>query len=410
MLSKSTQRNLAVYLAAMIFLHAFVAWKSRHGVAEGLPDFSIFYTAAQILHQGHAARLYDNNLQEDVQGAFSSAAIRKRGSILPFNHPPFEALLFVPLASFSYLTAYFIWLGINFCLLAGAVVILRNNLPVLGRAPVYLWALACLGFFPVFVALVQGQDSILALFCYCMAFASLRRGAELRAGSWLGLVLFKFNLVVPFVCPPLLAKRKRLITGFLAAALPLGVIGLASVGWNACKNYPAYLWGTERNQSYLWNRSLGNMANLRGIVSSLVPSNTPRLRDGLVILLSVALVLVVTPVWKSRSQPLFFQLVIASTVLLTLLLSYHIYTHDLSLLLLANVLICEFLLSDALVRNWVKKAIYACIAILWCSPVYLVLSLRYKQLQLVGIVMMVLFFLLTKVCFDRSTWRESPET
>jgi hypothetical protein len=138
MLSKPIQRELAFYFSAMIVLHGYVLWQARRSVPAGLPDFSIFYTAGRILRAGHGARLYDDTLQESLQRSFSPLAMERRGSILPYNHPPFEALLFVPLARFSYLTAYAIWLGINLILLFSVPLLLRPRLRVLGKAPVYL--------------------------------------------------------------------------------------------------------------------------------------------------------------------------------------------------------------------------------------------------------------------------------
>src|ERR1700737_4222431 len=96
MLSKATQNKLALYFSAMIALHGYVLWQARQSIPQGLPDFSIFYTAGRIVRDGHGGRLYDDALQESVQREFSPRALERRGSILPYNHPPFEAVLFVP--------------------------------------------------------------------------------------------------------------------------------------------------------------------------------------------------------------------------------------------------------------------------------------------------------------------------
>src|ERR1700730_10463414 len=256
MLSKPIQRELAFYFSAMIVLHGYVLWQAQRSVPAGLPDFSIFYTAGRILRAGHGARLYDDTLQESLQRSFSPHAMERRGSILPYNHPPFEALLFVPLARFSYVTAYAIWLGINLILLFSVPLLLRPRLSVLGKAPVYLWVLACLGFFPIFMALLQGQDSIVLLFLYCLVFLGLRRNAEFSGGSWLGLGVFKYHLVVPFGVP--LLRRKKLVAGFMAVVVLLGLISLAVTGWQGLLSYPRYVWGTEHDAKYVVNSPHGN--------------------------------------------------------------------------------------------------------------------------------------------------------
>jgi hypothetical protein len=74
----------------------------------------------------------------------------------------------------------------------------------------------------------------------------------------------------------------------------------------------------------------------------------------------------------------------------TLLLSYHLYAHDLSLLFLIILLALETILSTSQIRAWTRKTIYGCLAVLTCGPVYAVLVLRYKELQLLGCVLLIL--------------------
>src|ERR1017187_8626586 len=157
MLKKETQRTLALYFSAMILLNGFLVWRSAHGIAVGLSDFASFYTAAEILHDGRGRQLYDLNLQEEVQRSVIPAAVKERGAILPFNHPAFEAVMFLPLVAFSYRTAYLIWFSVNIGLLAAVILIIRKNLLFLGQLPLYLWAAAALAFTPLIVTLIQGQ-------------------------------------------------------------------------------------------------------------------------------------------------------------------------------------------------------------------------------------------------------------
>src|SRR6202166_3805707 len=156
MLSQSTRRKITLWLAAMLLLHAVFAWRSWRAIGTGLPDFSSFYTAGTVLREGHGYELYDDRVQEAVQQSFSPIGLQKRGSILPFNHPPFEALVFIPFARLPYIGAYLVWLGINLGLTFAVLFLLPRNFVVLGSAPLYLWTLAGFGFYPLFIALIQG--------------------------------------------------------------------------------------------------------------------------------------------------------------------------------------------------------------------------------------------------------------
>lgn len=387
------QRKATLYLVSMIFLHCFVMFKSWGGIRIGLPDFSIFYTAGRILHDGHSSELYDNGVQEAVQRSFSPTGVERRGSILPYNHPPFEALLFVPLVRFSYLTAYGIWFGVNVCLLLIMAFVLRKYFVNLGKVPVYLWILACFAFYPIFAALMQGQDSILVLFCYGMAYAAFRKESEFRAGCWLGLGLCKFHLIIPFVFPLLLLWRKRFLAGFASVALISAVIGLATVGWRGLLRYPRYVWESEHNQSYLWNVSLGNTANLRGLIKSLLPGTIPWMTAALLFMCSGVLLVGVAYAWRKAQTAGFTsrELTFALNLLATVLVSYHLYIHDLSLIFLALLLIGEAVVSARSMNARLRRTVLVCIAILFCSPVYLVLVLQYKQLELIAVVLLVLF-------------------
>ena len=392
MLQRGSQRKLATYLAAMVFLNGFVAWHSRRGIPSGYPDFSSFYTAARIIHDGNAARLYDGKLQETVQRSFASAAVAKRSAILPYNHPPIEALLFAPLGRFSYLTAYLLWLVVNLGLLIGLVLLLRRHFTILGKEPIYLWLLGCFGFYPIVVALLQGQDSILLLFCYSMAFLSLRHKADWRAGAWLGLGLCKFQMVIPFVFPFFLLRRGRLILGFLSVAAILIFAGFLAVGWSGSLSYPRYIMETEQ---YIW----GGMPNLRGLLFCLVPKAWFRAARALLVVCSAALLGAVTYAWSkaysasSASRERAFALSSVATVLL----SYHLYLHDLSVLFLAILIVFELACSRPAARSWVDVGVYVCMTALFCSPLYIVLSLKNQQnLQILAGILLVFFLVLMK--------------
>jgi Glycosyltransferase family 87 len=390
MLSKSIQRKLTLYFSAMVVIHGYVLWQMRQSIPAGLPDFSIFYTAGRVLETAGGSRLYDEDLEERLQRSFSPQAVERRGSILPYNHPPFEALIFVPLVHFSYLTAYLLWLAINLIVLFITLALLRRHLARLGSAPFWLWALASLAFAPIFIALVQGQDSILLLFCCSMAFVMLHKNWVLSAGSLLGAGVYKYHLVLPLVVA--LAWRRRLLSGFLMVALFLAGLSLSITGWHSLVAYPRYVWQSEHNSTYVWNQTTANTANLRGLISALLPTH-PRLK--LASLVTSSMLLFGAMLYLSRkivgAGPARISMVVALDLIATLLLSYHVYIHDLSLLFLAIVLVFENLLTGGAVSPWAERTLRTSMALLFCSPVYLVLALHYAQLQALAVVLLVFF-------------------
>jgi len=362
----------------------------------GLADFTIFYTAGEILHEGRGADLYDDGVQETVQRSFSPIGLQKRGSILPYNHPPFEAIVFVPFVRLSYLTAYLVWLAVNLGLTFAVLLLLRKNFSVLGSAPVYLWLLAGLGFFPWFNALLQGQDSIFVLFFYSMGFLAFRRRNESRAGAWIGLGLCKFHLVLPFVFPLALLRRRRFVASFFSVGFILLLLGLAAVGWRGSLSYPLYVWAGENNPGYVWNSSAGNTSNVRGLVATFCPQGDPRLRVCLILLFSALILVGVTYAWRKSllAAAVHTELVFALSLVATVLLSYHIFVHDLTILFLSALIVLEVSLSSRVMRSWVKSMLFGGIGILFCTPIYLLLTLRYRQMQVMGGVLLIFFVVL----------------
>jgi hypothetical protein len=54
-----------------------------------------------------------------------------------------------------------------------------------------------------------GQDSILLLLCYGLAWVALVKKSDFAAGAWLALGLCKYHLVLPFVLRFVLERRAR---------------------------------------------------------------------------------------------------------------------------------------------------------------------------------------------------------
>jgi hypothetical protein len=84
-------------------------------------------------------------------------------------------------------------------------------------------------------------------------------------------------------------------------------------------------------------------------------------------------------------------LAFALNLIAALLVSYHLYIHDLSLLFLGILIIAETVLSTHLAKPGLKTTILLCVSVLFCSPVYLILFFRYQQLQLLAMVLLILF-------------------
>jgi hypothetical protein len=380
-------RHFAIcFLLATVVVEGGIGWSLRRMVVSGYADFTAFYTAGQMVRQGQGSRLYDAQEQWRVQQQFArNVAIRH--AALPYLRLPFEALLFVPLTFLPYSGAYVLWLLVNLGVVIAVAIFLRRELALLQEFPVWLPILIAVGFVPVFLTLLQGQDSILLLLFYSLAYVALREGAELRAGCWLGMGLIKPHLVLPFVAIGLLRGKYKLAAAFLLVAAVLIVISVALVGWSGFLHYPGYLWELEQHTE----RGLvqpRDTPNLRGLVegfgSGLASS---AVAVGVIAILSVGLMVWATTRRKSASGGRIADLIFCQAVIVSLLVSYHAFAYDLSVLLLPIFL---------LMRDWydvphgfARGALFGPGVTLLFAPIFPLLWLRWHVLSLITIVLLV---------------------
>jgi len=87
-----------------------------------LTDFRAYYIAGYMLRTSQP--LYDSALEMEVQNRNVSA----EAVTVPFLHPAYEALVFVPLSFFNYVKAYWLWFAVNLTILAYVYRLLQPEL------------------------------------------------------------------------------------------------------------------------------------------------------------------------------------------------------------------------------------------------------------------------------------------
>jgi hypothetical protein len=220
-------------------LHLLFFVSLRRRIGQGYPDFTVFYTAAKILENNCGRELYSARVQNTVQKAFTGE-LASRPAALPYIHPPFEALFFLPLTQLPYLQAYAAWDLVNLAVLFALAWLLRTSVSVVPWASAWEFVLIALAFFPIFECLLQGQDSILQLLFCTLAWRGLKKRSDFLAGCWFGLGAFKFQLLIPVVLLVALWQRRRVLIGFAAVLAMLSTLSLALVGWQELLHYPGF--------------------------------------------------------------------------------------------------------------------------------------------------------------------------
>lgn len=348
--------------------------------ANGERDFLIFYSGAKIYLAGHGSQLYDLA----VQAQFQARPFHQPP--LPFDHPAYELLLFLPLGFLSSSAAYETWTLMNVVMLTAAAAIVAPHLPHLPR-PVWLWILAMVACFPVAFALGEGQDSILALLLIAVMYAQLKRGKDDRAGLALAAMLFKFPIVLPFLVPFVFSRRWKFIAGFAGGAAFVTGLSVLLTGFAGAQQYVRLLVSLLRNPEtgFIIPQV---MPNARGFVSAVFLGTEVNglLFDSIVAALTIALIappivmclkiadvsshnnLRSTDSANAESFDLWFGLCLTSA----LLASPHLFWYDLTPMLVAVLIAANALLANGRNRiSWTAIAWglgYAC-----ALPAYLAL-------------------------------------
>jgi hypothetical protein len=248
--------------------------------------------------------------------------------------------------------------------------------------------LACVAFFPAFFTLFQGQDAILLLLLYSLAFASLRKNRDFVAGAWLALGLFRFHLVAPLILIVFLARRWKLVAGFALVAILLAGLSAAVVGWSNMIHYPYHVWQLEQHtgRSILPPRVT---PTLRGLIEDTLTGWISRTSIlALVALASVGMIVFASRMWNRASPagPDRFDLAFALSLIVTALVGYHTFLYDLSLLLIPELIVLNRL-SAQHPPPWRVWMHLSPVVALSFTPIYVVIWLRWQRANLLGLIL-----------------------
>jgi glycosyl transferase family 87 len=332
---------LLLVFSGLILAYAFMAWNARDRISQGNSDFIIYYTAVRIVQSGQHDSLYNLELQATTQKALlesMGSQLHFFDDLLPYNHPPFEILFFLPLGYLPYLKAFLVWGVVSIaCVVASVGLLLRDGSNWFREPGYFLGAFA---FLPVSINLLQGQDSASTLLFLTLAFQGFRQSKDVQAGLWLSLVLQRFQFL-PLILLILLFKRRwKALGGFVAGAFAIFLGCLYVVGTSGLQDYARLViemtgW-IERKGIYP-----SQMQCLRGQAYALWYPAHPQWANGATALATVILGGVLLLAWQGPWQPgrARFDLQFGLLVLIGLVASPHLNFHDLTLLVLPAILI-----------------------------------------------------------------------
>ncbi len=346
--SKISYRRVFVLagLVALVLIYFFLWVRTFEDPAQRTgSDFITFYTAGRMALHGDLSHIFDPQVQRAVEESVLGFQIQPSG-LAPFVHPPFLVPVFAVLAHFDYSVAFVLW-SVLLALLCGLVAWYAARLfpPATGRERTILFAGTAL-FFPLFISIIDGQDTVLLLFGAVLWAYGLFSDDDRLAGCGLALTTIRPQIAV-FLALPFLFQRRKVWGWFCAAAVVLALFSVALVGVKGLQGFINILLISAGGMGYKINEPA--MVNLIGLLRR----SAPALSEQSIRLagwggFGVGLVTACFLWFKSGRLE---EKHLGTAVILAMFLSPHLHFHDLALLLLPIYGVMRTFWADGLLQR-----------------------------------------------------------
>jgi Glycosyltransferase family 87 len=377
------QRVLIVFSIVVIVAIQISLFFAMQRFQSRKPDFASLYQAGRdLIHErfpelvSHFPALNgEEYIVETPSGPFPPDKM----------HPPFEMAIYAILALAKFRIAYPLWWGCNLVLLLATLLLLRRHLPHLQQQYPLLLMLVAM-FFPVLVALVQGQNSIPLLFLLTLTYDLLERQREVGAGFALSMGMFKFVLVLPILLWLILERRWKSLAGFFAGCGCLFLLAAWLVGISGIEGYARMVAGYGKAAPEKPGTE-SIMPNLRGLFHAIGAGFTPE-----VLLLAATLTAsLALLIWVDSRQASHAELSrrFSTQVLLAALVSYHLYPHDAAVLVLPWLLFLNSAFDPARGRRSHSRVIFSSLFV-YLIPFFAPLQLAMPLIGIASVMLLVL--------------------
>ena len=290
-------------------------------------DFVTFYAEATIMRENRAS-LYD--LDEQLRQQQKIAPTER---VLPFVYPPITALLFAPLAWLPFSGAFLVMTVVNALLLWRSLKLLIQHLNMTRDQSHWLLLFALCNF-GVHAVMFYGQTSlvILLVILYFLTrhVLSQKRLEQYRAGFWAGLLYVKPQfLPIPHLVLLLRGKWRGMLVGALVAFICI-VGAFLVIGLEASRQY-FRLMQRLITADNAWYNQLQVMHNFRALTVFWLPPTWK-----IFTWWGGSALLIGTIVWvnlRATKNSDGFEIRWIANILALLLVTPHLFAHDLTLLI-----------------------------------------------------------------------------
>lgn len=349
-----------------IYAHHVPTCSSENCVA----DFVTFYAEAQLFWDERQA-LYDVERQRAYQDRI--APVEK---VLPFVYPPITAAFLAPLAWFGFSNAFLVMTLINVLLIGQSLRLLIRGLHLSGDQCHWLLLFTVCNF-AVHGVVFYGQTSAIVLFFMTLYMLAQNQPERPMTAVWAGLLCIKPQyLAIPHL---IMLVRRRWREFFLGAAISTTlIVGMFLwIGADASAQYFQLARRMVTADSDWWNQWRG-MHNLRVLVLFGLPQPWHAASWGILSVIVIGILVWVN--WRATKHAQDYAARWIVNCLGLLIGLPHLFTHDLTLLIIP----CALLLS--LLKPQVPPAIGIGLAMLALLP-----AVNYLVPTIMAVALLALF-------------------
>ena len=338
-------------------------------------DFLQEWLGGWIVRAGEYDRFYDARYAYALQHDPSLVGFAwNEDEYLPVVYPPFYYLLISPLSYIPLHAAAWVWAGLMAAALAGSLALLlqwgRTNRRFVPpqRGQFLPWLIPAAVFFaPVLESLSSSQKGTLCLLILTATFIIWNRGREFTAGLVLGLLAFKPQLLLVFTASAIWKRQWKFLAGLTTTCALLVGLSLC-LGVEVCWQYVQFALGTG-DYMQTSGYDLHKSHSIWGFAALLMPQASAGMRTCFSLLMAGLVAYQLKRIKDSddtcrtdRQSALQF----SGLVIATVLLSPHLFTYDLTVLLLPMFLMLMHAGKEASAGN--RRDIAWAIGLLFISP------------------------------------------
>lgn len=371
----STRIKVAIGLSVTLLVFYIGAWLMLINYSSGPQTFvrqlgfGPTLVGAVMVREGDGERLYDAAAQREVQQRVLEPYV-DRDELLPFNHPPFEALVLSLIIDLPYPVLFALWTLCSVLMMAMALKVMSVALPV-SRPLQWGLVLVAFSYLPFIQTLVMGQSSAFVLAGLCGTYAALRTGHGGWAGVALLLVALKPQFLPVVVLLLLLQRRWRTLAVFAGCSGAATVLAMPVLGVTWPLTYLRLLLGPTQLNNTLIHPEVMN--NWRGFAVNILGGTASGLVVPVFAGLSIASIGVLLFAWwrfnaqarSGETHPMPWSpaqdLLWALLGIVVVLVSPHLMPHDLTLLVLPGWIIAAYATSGV----WSRRVSGFWLLLLW---------------------------------------------